>query len=407
MLALRIPLAAASVAAAVAVAAPMVLAAMASSAGAQASPAPPPFSPATRAGNLVYLSGVLPTGDGGTIVSGDIRAQTRRTLDNLAAAALKNGTALERAAAVNVYLKRAEDFSAMNEVYRTYWPKDPPARTTVVADLVVPEALIEISMVAIVTGAPRQVVQPASWVSAANPYSYGVLAGDTLFTSGLLSRSGVDNSPIPGDITAQTKAVLENARAVLAAGGMTPSDVVAARVYLTSAADFQAMNAAYRGFFAKDPPSRATVQVGLTAPPYLVEIALVAVKDADRQVVTPANSDGTPGRPNPNLSAAIRVGDRLFLSGMLGANEATRGQVAGQTREALARLGRTLSAAGFAWSDVVESTVWLPDLAGFKEMNEVYRSVLTPPFPARATVRSGLMGADGLVEIAMTAVRRR
>ena len=403
MLTLRLSAAAA----AIAVLTPVLLAAIVRPSDGQPSPASPPFSAAVRAGHLVYFAGMLPTGDNGRVVSGDVKAQTRRALDNLAALAPRHGTTLERAAAVTVYLTRAEDFAAMNEVYRTYWPKDPPARTTVIASLAVPEALIEIAMVAVAEGAPRVVVHPAGWMAAANPYSYGILAGDTLFTSGLLSRSGKDNSVMAGDITAQTTAVLDNARAVLDAGGMTPGDVVSARVYLTDAANFQAMNAAYRTFFVKDPPARATVRAGLTAPPYLVEITLVAVKGGDRQVVTTPNADGTPGRPNAVLSSAIRVGDRLFLSGMLGATEQTRGDAAAQTRETLARLGRTLSAAGFAWPDVVETTVWLTDLSQFGAMNSAYRAVVPPPFPARATVGAGLMGADGLVEIAMAAVRRR
>lgn len=382
---------------------PLVALALGTSAGQAA----PPFSPAVRAGDFVYLSGALPTAEDGKVVAGDIKVQTRRVLDNLARVALANGTRIERAASVTVYLRRAADFAAMNEVYRARWPVDPPARTTVVADLVAPEALVEIAMVAIVDGAERRVINPSEWAPAANPYSYGILSGDTLFTSGLLSRRGTDNTVVTGDVSAQTRVVLGNAGDVLRAAGMTLADVVTARVYLTDAANFQAMNVTYREAFPGVPPSRATVQVGLTAPPYLVEIAMVAVRSESREAVTTPGPDGRPGAPSANLSSAIRVGDRLFLSGMVGATEATRGDVAAQTRETLARLGRTLSAAGFAWADVVESTVYLTDVANFAAMNGVYQSAIPSPWPARATVRTGLVGPDGLVEIAMTAARKR
>ena len=70
---------------------------------------------------------------------------------------------LSDAAAIHVYLKNQSDFAAMNEVYRTFFPADPPARTTIVADLVVPSGLVEMSAVGIPTGAERVVVHPPDW----------------------------------------------------------------------------------------------------------------------------------------------------------------------------------------------------------------------------------------------------
>jgi reactive intermediate/imine deaminase len=369
--------------------------------------ATPPFSPAVRAGDFVYLAGMLPTDANRQVVPGDIRVQTRRVLDNLAALLEENGSRLSQVATVTVYLRSVADFAAMNDVYRTYWPKDPPARTTVIANLVLPDALVEIAMVAIADGAERKVILPAGWTVASNPYSYGILSGDTLFTAGLVSRNGRDNSPIPGDMAAQTRTVVENAGEVLKAAGMGYADVVGSRVYITDVAPFQDMNTAYRTFFPRDPPSRATVKAGLTAAPYLVEIAMVAVKSSDRATITTPGPDGSAGRPNPNLSSAIRVGDRLHLSGMLGNTEANRGDVKAQTRETLERLARTLKAAGFRWNDVVDGTVFLTDLRNFAAMNEAYRPFFTSAFPARATVETGLVSLDGLVEIAMTAVKRK
>jgi enamine deaminase RidA (YjgF/YER057c/UK114 family) len=366
----------------------------------------PPFSPAVRAGRFVYLSGMMATDANRQVVPGDIRVQTRRVLDNLAALLKENRSRLSQAAAVTVYLRNAADFAAMNEAYRAYWPTDPPARTTVVANLVLPEALVEIAMVASVDGAPRDAILPTGWTAASSPYSYGILCGDTLFTAGLVSRSGKDNSPIPGDMAAQTRTVLDNAGEVLKAARMNHADVVSSRVYITDVGLFQQMNAAYRAFFPKDPPSRATVKVGLTAAPYLVEVAMVAVKTSDRAPIATPEPSSIPGKPNPNLSSAIRAGNRLYLSGMLGNTEANRGDAKAQTRESLERLGRTLEAGGFGWNDVVEGSVYLTDLRDFAAMNEAYRSFFPLRPPARATVETGLVSPDGLVEIAMTAVKR-
>jgi enamine deaminase RidA (YjgF/YER057c/UK114 family) len=165
------------------------------------------------------------------------------------------------------------------------------------------------------------------------------------------------------------------------------------------------MNAAYRTYFPTDPPARATVKAQLTAPDYIVEITMVAVKDGNRAAVTTPGEDGTPGAKNANLSSAIRVGNRLYVSGILGNSATNKGDVKAQTTEALTRIGRTLKAAGFDWNHVVEGTVYLPDLTAFADMNAAYRATLGKDFPARATIGAGLMGADGAVELMFTAVK--
>jgi reactive intermediate/imine deaminase len=369
-------------------------------------PAGVPFSTAVQAGDLVYLAGTLATDESGALITGDIRVQTRQVLDNLTRILTSAGSQMSQVASVTVYLKNVADFAAMNDVYRTYWPADPPVRTTIIANLVMPEALVEISMVALRSGTERQVMHPAGWLKATNPYSYGIKSGNTLFLAGLISRNGKDNSPVAGDMTAQTRTVLENAGEILRAAGMTYADVVSSRVFITDTAAFQDMNAAYRAYFSSNPPARATVKAGLTAPQYLVEITLTAVRDSNRAVITTPNADGTPGRANPNLSSAIRVGQRLYLSGMLGNTEANKGDGRAQTRETMARIGRTLKAAGFEWTDIVDGVVFLPAIRDYSAMNEGYREFFTKGFPARATVEAGLVSPDGLVEIMMTAVRR-
>jgi 2-iminobutanoate/2-iminopropanoate deaminase len=271
--------------------------------------------------------------------------------------------------------------------------------------LALPDAVVEISMVAAPAGTERTVVLPAGWKAPANPYSYGIKSGNTLFLSGFVARNPADNTLSGTDVASQTKTVLTNAGTLLAAAGMTLADVVSSRVFLTDAARFQEMNGAYQTFFPKDPPARATVKAALTAPELLVEITLIAVRDPGRAAFTTPNADGTPGKPNPNLSSAIRTGNRLYLAGMLGNTPETKGDVRAQTAETLARIGRTLKAAGFDWSHVVDATVYLPAMARFDDMNAAYREMFTKDFPARATVGVDLMNAEGLVEIMFTAVK--
>jgi reactive intermediate/imine deaminase len=357
-----------------------------------------PFSAAVKADGLIYVSGTM------AVDAGDAKAQTKTILDNINATLKSAGSSLANAASMTVYLKNQSDFAAMNEVYRTYWTKNPPARTTVFLPLL-NNGLVEIAAVAVPDGGERVVVNPSDWMVAPNPYSYGIKSGNTLFLAGLISRNGKDNTAVKGDMTAQTKTVMENGAAVLKAGGMTFADVVSSRIYVTDADAFQAMNAVYRTYFPTDPPARATVKANLTSPDYIVEVTMVAVKDANRTAFTTPTADGQPGTKNPNLSSAIRVGNRLYVAGILGNTPTNKGDVKAQTAEALARIGRTMKAAGFDWNNVVEGVVYLPDLTKFADMNASYREALSKDFPARATVGAGLMGADGAVEIMFTAVK--
>lgn len=363
-----------------------------------------PFSPAVKAGGFIYVSGTIGASAG---VSGDVKKQTKDTLDNIAATLKAGGSSLANAASVMVYLKNAADFAAMNEVYATYFPKDPPARTTVVLTqpLANADGLVEISMVAIPDGGERTVIHPADWIKSPAPYSYGIKSGNTLFLAGLVSRNGKDNAVVKGDLAAQTKVVMDNGAAILKEAGMGFGDIVSSRVWVTEASN-QPMNDVYRTYWeGLTPPARAAVRADLTSPDYLVEVTMIAVKDPSRKAVIPPNADGTPGRAaGGNLSPAIQVGNRLYIAGMLGSTPANKGDAKAQTAEALTRIERALKAAGFDWSNVVDSLVYMPDISKFQDMNAAYREVFTKDFPARATIGVGL-GGDALVEIMLTAVK--
>jgi aminoacrylate peracid reductase len=113
--------------------------------------APPlaPYSPGAKAGNVVYVSGTLAIDkDGKTVGAGDVRAQTRFVLESIKSVLEAAGGSLKDVAFNHIFLSDLKDYAAMNEVYREYFPKDPPARYCIRADLVKPEFLVEIASVA-------------------------------------------------------------------------------------------------------------------------------------------------------------------------------------------------------------------------------------------------------------------
>ena len=119
-----------------------------------------------------------------------------------------------------------------------------------------------------------------------------------------------------------------------------------------------------------------------------------------RQVITPEG-----GRPNPNLSAAIKVGNVVYASGQLGLGQPADSTIEGQTRRALDATKRVIEAAGATMSDVVRCTVFLTRVTDFQAMNGVYREYFPKDPPARSTVVvAALVSPAAIIEIECTAV---
>jgi 2-iminobutanoate/2-iminopropanoate deaminase len=102
------------------------------------------------------------------------------------------------------------------------------------------------------------------------------------------------------------------------------------------------------------------------------------------------------------------VGDELYCSGQLGLDPETgvlADGVAAQAEQALTNLGALLAAAGYAFDDIVKTTIFLVDLADFATVNEIYGRAFSDPFPARSTVQVAALPKGGRVEIEAIAKR--
>ncbi|MCS7110383.1 MAG: Rid family detoxifying hydrolase [Candidatus Caldarchaeum sp.] len=108
-----------------------------------------PYSQAIKAGDLLFVSGMIALNPAtGKIDDTDIKSQTRRVLENAKAIIESAGYSLKDVVKATVYLAKPEDFAAMNEIYREYFPESPPARTTVAVHFPVKEILVEIEFTA-------------------------------------------------------------------------------------------------------------------------------------------------------------------------------------------------------------------------------------------------------------------
>jgi len=106
------------------------------------------------------------------------------------------------------------------------------------------------------------------------------------------------------------------------------------------------------------------------------------------------------------LSRAIRVGDTLYVSGLVGVDFENRlGEgIEAQTRNTLEGIKSLVEAAGGSMADVVSVTAYLANLEDYKAFNAVYVQYFQPPLPARATVGSQLIHKEHLIELQAVAV---
>ncbi len=127
----------------------------------------------------------------------------------------------------------------------------------------------------------RNIVRTAEAPAAIGPYSQAVTVpvGDRtfVFCSGQIALDPATGAMIEGDVEAQTRQVLANLGAVLAAAGATFAHIVKTTIFLQSMADFAIVNAVYGERFQHDPPARATVEAAKLPRGAKVEIEAIAV----------------------------------------------------------------------------------------------------------------------------------
>jgi 2-iminobutanoate/2-iminopropanoate deaminase len=109
-----------------------------------------PYSQAVKANGFVFTAGQIALDPAtGQLIEGDVARQTARVLENLKSILEAAGSSLDHSIKATVYVKDMNDFAAMNEVYARYFPKEPPARSTVEAARLPREVRVEIDLIAL------------------------------------------------------------------------------------------------------------------------------------------------------------------------------------------------------------------------------------------------------------------
>ena len=122
----------------------------------------------------------------------------------------------------------------------------------------------------------RKVISTDQAPAAVGPYSQAIRTEHSLFISGQLPIDPATNELVEGSIQDQTRQVLQNILEILRAAGLDRSNLVKTTVYLRNMDDFAAVNDVYAAVFAKNPPTRACVEVSRLPKDALIEIDAIA-----------------------------------------------------------------------------------------------------------------------------------
>jgi 2-iminobutanoate/2-iminopropanoate deaminase len=123
----------------------------------------------------------------------------------------------------------------------------------------------------------REAIATTGAPQAIGPYSQAIRAGGLLFCSGQIPLDPATGRMVEGDVAAQTRQVLDNLEAVLAAAGASLADIVRTTVYLADLNDFGAMNEVYATRFPAPAPARSTIQAARLPRDARVEIDAIVV----------------------------------------------------------------------------------------------------------------------------------
>ncbi len=344
-----------------------------------------PYSPGILTDDFLYVSGQGAKDAAGQIPP-DTEGQFRNVLENIRTIVEAAGLTMEHVVYTQAYMTGGVDEAPLDRLYRSYFPKAPPARSTI-GVVRLPATPVEISAVAVRDLSRKKVVTPPGYHPGA-PFSAAVLAGDRLYLSGFFGRDP-QTGRIPEDPAEQVRLALAGMEQTLKAAGAGFPNMVFVNPYLTGKIPMSVMNEVYAGHFEfGNTPARATIQAAALPGGANIEFAGIAVVDpARRRAVRPKNME-----PSPTASPCVFAGDTLFCSAKSGFIPGPHGGIYASTvetqlRQTMRNLLDGLEEAGLTFSNVVASNVYLDDLDDFTRMNGVYAEYFGLVHPARTTLQ--------------------
>jgi enamine deaminase RidA (YjgF/YER057c/UK114 family) len=340
------------------------------------------FAPGVMVGKTLYIAG-----KGDYKPNEEFPVKVKNCLGEIEKTLKQAGLGFEHVVKSFVYLEDHDKYDDMNKYYGEFFPKNPPARTTLGVAQVPGDSRLEITCIAYADLSQRK---PIGQPPANRPYSPGILAGDTLYVSG--KGDQLPDGGHPATFDEQVRQCMRNVGATLKEAGLDYRNVVMSHLFLDDPKNLAAAAAVYDEFFDDGAePACATLHVDWIPGGSHVEVTCIATTDlANRKVVRPAAIQGA-GWP-AKASAGVWAGNTLYLSGLFGSQGGT---LAKGLDEQVHQLGKNqaavLDAAGLSLQDIVSGHVYLADIEDYKGMNAIYPQY----FSKGPGVRTTLMPSKG------------
>ena len=388
---------------------------------------------AVRAGDLLFVGGILPVDDCGRLAGTDMTTQARNILDTLKGLLSGAGATLADVVKHNVYLASDGDSAAvaqeirdLDRVRSEYFPVSGPTTTEVRAGLDIPGALLMIDAWVVIGGRKEQLSPAGHWNwKNGSSFSQGWKVGHMIFVGGQRSLDRDGNIIGRGDIEAQTEEAFRNLNTMLAAGGGDRNSLMRQNTYFRFFGEgpevtqyWEKMTNVRRRHMSS--PSAAGAGLRITGFPIaneLIQVEGIGVLGEEKQRLQPANHWDW-SIPGSNFTQGWKIGKLAFIGGQISADNRAKtvgkGDIAAQTRNVFNFIRRTLAEAGLNESDVAKLYIYYHPAGGWEEVARIRALIASiqsefygDPGPAVTSLRvSGFAFEDLLIEIEAVATTR-
>ena len=359
------------------------------------------FCLGAESGGILYLAGQTASeydpAAGAVVCKGDLLDQTRVIYEKLGVILEAAGMSFDNVVQTVDYIDPAAlpQYRETGAIRREFLGGTPVGSTGICVErLLRPDALLEVSAVAV--RGEKRAVNPGYDRYGALTYVPGVIAGNTLWTSGFVGNEEVDGqASFPQDTGVQMGLTYDIVGSVLEAAGAAPSDVVKTLEYVSPQAWLQYDSGAAvsrREFFKGEYPANTGITVNrLLRPEGHVEVEAVAVLGGNREEIQVPGWEASYG--GATYFPGVKKGGMLQLSAQAGVDHATASVVApfdivAQAEQAYGNLARVLAEGGYSMDDVVNTIEWVPPngLPTYRRVGEVRRKFFGDSFPSATGV---------------------
>ena len=359
------------------------------------------FCLGAESGGILYLAGQTASeydpAVGAVVCKGDLLDQTRIIYQKLGVVLEAAGMSFDNVVQTVDYIDPSAlpQYRETGAIRREFLGGTPVGSTGICVErLLRPDALLEVSAVAV--RGENRAVNPGYDRYGALTYVPGVIADDTLWTSGFVGNEDVDGQPsFPQDTGRQMAFTYDIVGSVLSAAGAVPSDVVKTLEYISPQAWLQYEGGASesrREFFNGEFPANTGITVNrLLRPEGHVEVEAIAVLGGRREEIQVPGWEAT--YRDATHVPGVKKGRMLQLSAQSGVDHTTASVVApfdivAQAEQAYGNLARVLAEGGYSMDDVVNTIEWVPPngLSAYRRVGEVRRKFFGDSFPSATGV---------------------